>query len=109
MALTNKIENDIEKIIESYLEFIRANIQKFNPQKADIDVNDIAQEVKLKLWKVFRSKKKIRHHSSFIRKVVYSTTIDIMRKLKREKEILVNYHNSDEEKDVSCNSDYVIY
>ena len=98
--LNNKTK-EIEEIIEKYSEFIKVNIQKFNPQKAGIDANDIAQEVKLKLWKVLQSEKKIKYRSSFISRVVYSTTIDIMRKLKREKVILASYHHSGKEKNLS--------
>jgi RNA polymerase sigma-70 factor (ECF subfamily) len=101
MELQNKKSKEIEEIIERFSEFIGANIQKFNPQKAGIDANDIAQEVKIKLWKMLQSEKKIKYYSSFISKVVYSTTIDVMRKLKREKEILANYQSSGEEKNPS--------
>ena len=101
MDLQNEKSKDVEEIIQRFSEFIKANIQTFHPQRSGIDINDIAQEVKLKLWKVLLSEKKITHLSSFIKRVVYSTTIDIMRKLKREKEILTNYHGSGIEENVS--------
>ena len=98
MELRNNKTEKIEEIIERFSQFIKASIQRFNPEKSGIDANDIAQEVKIKLWKVLQSEKKIKYYSSYIERVIYSTTIDTMRKLKREKEILANYQSSEEEK-----------
>lgn len=101
MGSGNKKTVEIEKIIERFSLFIKASIQRFNPQESGIDPDDIAQEVKIKLWKAFRSEKKIKYHSSYIERVVYTTTIDAMRKLRREREILSGYHLSGEEKNPS--------
>jgi RNA polymerase sigma factor (sigma-70 family) len=98
MEPLNQKPPEIEEIIEQFSKFIKASIQQFNPQKSGIDASDIAQEVKIKLWKVLQSEKKIKYYSSYIERVVYSTTIDTMRKLKREKEILSNYQFSEKEK-----------
>jgi RNA polymerase sigma-70 factor (ECF subfamily) len=106
MAHMDSKTREFEEIINSFSEFIKANIQKFNPQSSGIDVNDVAQEVKIKLWKVVQSEKRIKYISSFIKRVVYSTTIDIMRKIKREKEVLCDYQDSVKDRntppDLSC-------
>lgn len=82
-------EKKFEAIISKFSPYIRANIQKYNLQKYGIDANDISQEVKIKIWKVFQAEKKIENYASYIKKIINSSIIDNLRKLKREKGILI--------------------
>lgn len=81
---------EFEDVLERFSRFIRAHIQKFNPQKNGIDPEDIVQEVKIKIWKVLNDEKKIKNYSSYIRKIVDSSVIDQLRRLKREEGIIYN-------------------
>jgi RNA polymerase sigma-70 factor (ECF subfamily) len=85
MELNKKEFNDL---IERFSLFIKANIQKFNPQKEGIDPEDIYQEIKIKIWKIFKDGKKIRNYSSYIKKIVNSSVIDQIRKSRRERGII---------------------
>jgi RNA polymerase sigma-70 factor (ECF subfamily) len=85
----SKIE-EFESVIGRFSIFIRAQIQKYNLQKNGIDPEDIIQEVKIKIWKILKDEKKIKNYASYIKKIVDSSVIDKLRKLKREEEIL-NY------------------
>jgi RNA polymerase sigma-70 factor (ECF subfamily) len=76
------------EIIERFTLFIQAHIQKFNPQKNGIDPYDIAQEVKIKIWKILNDEKKIQNYSSYIKKVVNSTVIDQIRRARRQEGII---------------------
>lgn len=77
-------EEEFEALIERFSRFIKAHIHKFNLPKFGLDTDDILQEVKIKIWKILDNEKKIFNYSSYIKKIVYSSVIDQLRKLKRE-------------------------
>lgn len=76
------------EIIDRFSSFIQAHIQKYYPQKSGIDPDDLAQQVKIKLWKILRDENKIKNYSSYIKKVVDSTVIDQLRKSRRHEGII---------------------
>lgn len=90
MNLNDGKEREFEDIINRFSGFIKALIQKYNLQKYGIDGDDISQEVKIKIWKVFQDEKKIKYFASYIKKIVNSSIIDQLRKLKREKRIFIH-------------------
>lgn len=75
-------------IVEQFSQFIRIHIQKYEPQRKGIDPDDIHQEVKIKIWNVLTDEKKIENYASYIRKIVNSTVIDHIRRIRREERIL---------------------
>lgn len=79
-----------ENIIAKFSRLITAQIQKFNIQKFGLDPEDISQEVKLKIWKILQNEKHIANYSSYIRKIVNSSVIDHLRRLKREEGIFLH-------------------
>ncbi len=81
-------EKELERILNSFSNFIRIHIHKYNLQKYGLDPEDIAQEIRIKLWKLLLNGKNIDHQPSYIRKIVDSTVIDHLRKLKREEETI---------------------
>ena len=87
MDKNNDKIKEFEAIINKFSRFVKANIQKFNVQKSGIDPDDISQEVKIKIWKILENEKNIKNYASYIRKVVDSSVIDKLRRLKREKVI----------------------
>jgi len=84
-----KIE-EFEDVINRFSALIKADVQKFELQKKGIDPDDIIQEVKIKLWKILENEKKIKNYASYIRKIINSSVIDQLRKLKREKWIFIS-------------------
>jgi len=81
-------EREFEAIIVRFSGLMRTHIQKYNLQKYGIEIDDISQEVKIKIWKLFQNEKKIKNYASYIKKIINSSVIDHFRKLKREKKIL---------------------
>ena len=75
-------------IVEQFSQFMRIHIQKFEPQRKGIDPDDILQEVKIKIWNVLTNEKKIENYASYIRKIVNSSVIDHLRRIRREERIL---------------------
>jgi len=81
---------EFEAIINRFSQFVKIQIQKFNVQKSGIDPDDVLQEVKIKIWKILEDEKKINNYASYIRKIIDSSIIDQLRKLKREKGIFIH-------------------
>jgi len=92
--IPGKMDWDKEKIqefgmiIKRFSRFIKANIQRFNLPKRGIDPDDIFQEVKIKIWKILNSEKKIINYSSYIKKIVDSSVIDHLRRLRKDEEVI---------------------
>ena len=96
-------KEEFEALIEKFSFVIRTSVQSFNPQKMGIDPEDIVQEIRIKLWKLFKSDKKIQNYSSYIKRVINSIIIDQIRASRRyerivgiEKQRILQHHgNSD--------------
>jgi RNA polymerase sigma-70 factor (ECF subfamily) len=87
----NKNEARIDEfmdIVEQFSQFIRIHIQKFAPQRKGIDPDDILQEVKIKIWNILSNEKKIDNYASYIKKIVNSSVIDHLRRIRREERVL---------------------
>ncbi|MBD3412965.1 MAG: sigma-70 family RNA polymerase sigma factor [Candidatus Aminicenantes bacterium] len=87
MSAQNKNDH-FESIVKNFSGLIYFHIKNFNIQSPVLDYDDISQEVILKLWKVINNEKKIKHYSSYIKKVVNSTIIDYLRKARRQKKVI---------------------
>jgi RNA polymerase sigma-70 factor (ECF subfamily) len=83
-------DKEFEILINNFSLFVKAHIQKFNIQKMGIDPDDVLQEIKIKLWKMLEDEKIINNYASYIRKVVDSSVIDFLRKLRKEKTIFLH-------------------
>lgn len=81
-------EDEFEILIEKLSLVIQASIQSFHPQKLGIDPKDLAQEIRIKLWKIFKSDKKIQNYSSYIKRVINSIIIDQIRASRRYEKII---------------------
>jgi len=80
-------EKELEILLAKFSGFVRAHIQKFDIQRFGIDPDDIAQEVRIKIWKLLESEKNIVNHASYIKKIVDSSVIDQIRRLRREEAV----------------------
>lgn len=79
------LERDIEEIIGQFARLIRQVIQKNLHRGDDIDLEDIEQEVRLKIWKFLKKGKKVDNLASYIKRVAYSTTIDELRRMMKQR------------------------
>jgi len=77
-----------ETLINSLSLSIQKSVQSFHPQKLGIDPEDLVQEIRIKLWKIFESDKKILNYSSYIRRVINSIIIDQIRASRRYEKII---------------------
>ncbi len=68
---------------------MKLQIYKFNPARFGLDPEDICQEIKIKLWRVLGYEKEIVNFPSYLKKVVNSSVIDMLRKCKRQENVLL--------------------
>lgn len=89
MNWNNNKEDELRSILEKFSGLIKFHIIKFNPQKYGLDPDDISQEIKIKIWRLLHDEKNIKNHSSYIKKIVNSSVIDLLRKWKRDQGIIL--------------------
>lgn len=90
MNWDEKKAREFKAILNRFSGLIRANIYKYNLQKYGIENDDILQDVNIKIWKVFQNEKKIEKSTFYIKKIINSSVIDQLRRMKREKRILIH-------------------
>ena len=81
-------KNEFEALLENLSLAIQTSVQAFYPQKLGIDPEDLYQEIRIKLWKIFKSDKKIHNYSSYIKRVINSIVIDQIRASRRYEKIV---------------------
>jgi len=81
---------ELEALLGQFNGLMKVQIYKFNPGRFGLDPEDISQEIKIKLWKVLSREKKIANFPSYLRKVVNSSVIDMLRKYKREEGVFIH-------------------
>jgi RNA polymerase sigma-70 factor (ECF subfamily) len=88
MDRDSKKEDELRSILDEFSGLIKVHIIKFNPQKFGLDPEDISQEIRIKIWRLLHDEKTIRNQASYIKKIVNSSVIDLLRKWKRDEGIL---------------------
>lgn len=81
-------EEELRKILDRFSSLIRIHIIKFNPQRFGLDPDDISQEIRIKIWRLLHHEKNIKNYPSYIKKIVNSAVIDLLRKRKRDDGII---------------------
>jgi len=66
------------EFIEDLARSVRAILLRRFPGVAGEDIEDIEQEVKLKIWKMAAGGKNFRHLRSYLWKTVYTTALDVL-------------------------------
>jgi len=89
MDWDNKKEDELRSILDRFSGLIRVHIIKFNPQRFGLDPDDISQEIRIKIWRLLRHEKNIKNYASYIKKIVNSSVIDLLRKWKRDEGIML--------------------
>lgn len=83
-------ERELERLYERFAGFMTAQIRKYRVGKIGVEVDDVLQETRIKLWKALRSEKNIHYYASYIKKIVDTSVIDFFRKYKREEGVYLH-------------------
>lgn len=95
MNFSKKKISRIERRLEDFSGLIRVAIRRTSTRISQEDIDDIEQEVKLKIWKeLLKSEKKIYDLNSYVCRVAYTTTCSIMKNSSMQKKI---FYTQDEE------------
>ena len=80
-----QLEVRTKAIVEQFALLIRQVIQRNLHRSDGIDLEDIEQEVRLRIWVFLKKGKKVENLPSYIKRVAYSTTIDELRKTMKQR------------------------
>ncbi len=88
--------DQIEKLILGFSQFIFHKINAFNYQKYGIAQDDLLQEIRIKIWKAYANNgNNIRNFRAYIKKIVTSVVVDEIQKSRKEiKALELNNHYS---------------
>ena len=86
-------EQELERIFARFSGFMRAHVHKHQVGRLGVDIEDVLQETRIKLWKLIRNEKKIHYYASYIKKIVDTSVIDYFRKFKREEGVYLHEKN----------------
>jgi RNA polymerase sigma-70 factor (ECF subfamily) len=78
-------EKDIREMILAFSSSIRQVIKNHLRPNDLAELEDIEQEVRIKLWRFLEKGKKVDNLSSYIKKMAVTTTIDALRKNMKQK------------------------
>jgi RNA polymerase sigma factor (sigma-70 family) len=79
------LEQDTKAVIDRFSVLIRQVIQKNLHRRDGIDLEDVEQEVRIKIWTFLKKGKRIDNLPSYIKRVAYSKTIDELRKAMKQR------------------------
>ncbi len=78
------IDSHLKNIIDKFSSLIRHVIAANLHKTDDINLEDVEQEVKVKIWKFLKKGKKVDNFPSYIKRVAYTATIDELRKMRKQ-------------------------
>jgi RNA polymerase sigma factor (sigma-70 family) len=70
----------LRKLLASYEAAIKAQLLRLAPKLRAADVDDLMQEVRIRLWQTIKSEKNLERPASYLRQVVLTATIDALRR-----------------------------
>jgi len=83
---TAEAEARFDAIVQEFGKLLRHTIAQLCPKDLGIQFEDIEQEACLRLWRALQSERKIPDLASYIYRVVVTTTIDAVRRVKARRE-----------------------
>ncbi len=84
----SRLENDhqLELVLERYGKVLRAAIARTVPRHMELDIEDIEQEARIRLWKALARQGPQQRLDSYIYRIGVTTAIDALRKVKARRE-----------------------
>jgi RNA polymerase sigma-70 factor (ECF subfamily) len=78
---TARLRLKLEQIVAEYGRLIRSVVRKVCRSRPVLDLEDVEQEVRLKLWRVLSSNTAIQHLPTYVYRVAYSVAVDQLRRV----------------------------
>lgn len=77
-------EEEFQRIITNFGPFMSIEVQRFNLPKYGLDPEDILQDVRVRIWQIVQSERRIISLPAYIKKIISSAVIDQLRKRRRD-------------------------
>jgi len=90
-------EKRFEEILERYSALLRSLIARHCPRDLGIQLGDVEQEARLRLWNALQREKNLNDPASYIYRIAVTTTIDAVRRViaRREEQLPMQEHEDD--------------
>lgn len=88
MKQERALPGELEVILDKFSSSIKASLLKCELGRKGIDPEDVIQDVKIKIWKTMISEKKMLNPASYIRRIVDSTLIDHIRRIRLQERVI---------------------
>jgi len=77
-------EDEFKQILADYSKHMSNQVRLYDLARYGLDPEDVLQEVKIRIWKLLRGHRTIFSPGPYIKKIVSSAVIDLLRKRRRE-------------------------
>lgn len=92
-----EVEERLRLLLEQYGHFLRSAIIKLCPHDSGVQVSDIEQEARVRLWRALQAEREIENPASYLYRIASTVTIDAIRRVKaRREEQLLQAEEEDE-------------
>lgn len=91
-------DHRLQAILAEYGGWLRRTLRKLCPTRRGIQVDDLEQEVTIRIWRSLREGRGIENPASFLYRVAATATVDAIRRLeaRREEPLAANDEGDDE-------------
>ena len=94
----------LERLLERYAVLLREQIALHCPRHLGIQIGDIEQEARLRLWKAVQREKELHDPASYIYRIAVTTTIDAVRRVlaRREEQLHLDQEDGEPVRDFAA-------
>lgn len=93
---SDDVHDAFERLLERYGALLHSLISRNCPRDLGLQVSDIEQDARVRLWRVLEREKELRDPASYIYRVAASATIDAVRRVTSRREDQLPVEDSDE-------------
>jgi RNA polymerase sigma factor (sigma-70 family) len=79
-VVAKEFESELRAMLATYSGLVRATIARLKPRSARIELDDLQQEVHIRLWQALSRERELRKPASYIKRIVLTATIDAIRR-----------------------------
>lgn len=96
---TAELDARFAALVEEYGSLLRGAIAQHCPRDLGIQIDDVEQEARIRLWRALQREREIRDPASYLYRIAVTTTIDAVRRViaRREEQLRVRGEWGDDE------------
>lgn len=98
----------LEFLLERYSGLLRSLIRRHCPRDLGIQIGDVEQEARLRLWRALAREKEILDPASYIHRIAVTATIDAVRRVRARREDQLRTAGSTEDDEMIAGEETVI-